>query len=556
MIMGKRIAFAAVFFASGNTQQIKFLRLKIFYIKLILINKRKLQVYGRKKMDEIRKKFDVDSWHLLFAACILVWMFSCSGRCSAFITARKSEFVLFVIGCYILLCFYILLVRKKRDSKTILFLVLTGGFLLRACYVLATPYNITKHDIGSFMGFHTGEWGTGHLGYIEYLCKNRRFIDFDARERWGFYHPPGFYIVESVILQITRLFCADEILSYESLQITTLFFSSLTIWTVCRILKEFSISDRWLILLAAFLSVHPFFSIMAVTVTNDCMTMYLMSLALWYTIRWHKSSHVKDIAVIALALGLAMFTKLNAVIAAFGIGIVFLCVFWKKRGEYRRILGQFFLFLLICASIGLFYPVRNRIKFDMPLTYIQSVDPGGSDFSSEVSVVSRVGVPNLRQMSYAFPSFDRKIEWNIWIQLLRTSLFDELMPDVGDSLFEWYAMALFQISILLAVVMNVLFAWCIFNKDTMCMEMKLLLLVGYAAMLLGYTKFCMDESFFCTMNYRYIPISMFFPCIATAVWSRNGSIVFRNILSCLFLTFILLAAVINLYFIAWSGTPL
>ncbi|MDE6635934.1 MAG: glycosyltransferase family 39 protein, partial [Lachnospiraceae bacterium] len=399
------------------------------------------------------KRWDITSWYLILAGCVIVWFLSCNKVCESYIAENKD--ILVVLTSIVYLMVFCSAIYRKRDTRTIIGLLLLGGFLLRAFYVLASAHYASMHDIGSFCGFDTTEFGDGHFGYIEYIYKNHDLPDCDPRTKWSFYNPPGFYIIASVILGITRFFHVEAPICYESLQVVTLFFSSMTVWTGYKIIKEFAISDRLTILFTAFLTVHPFYSIMAVSITNDCMAMYFMALAVWYTIRWYKSPELKKILVIAFAVGAAMFTKLNSAVISFGIGFIFLYVFWVNRQQWKKYLLQFTAFLSVCAPLWLYYPVRNLILFQMPLTYIQSIDTSADWlYISESGILSRLGVPSWEMINHAFNEFVPNLNSNVWVAMIRTSLFDELMPDVGDSLFGAIAQATLWIAIPLVILMN------------------------------------------------------------------------------------------------------
>lgn len=507
---------------------------------------------------------NTNSWQVILAGSILVWILGCNKNFSGFIAEQKNTLAVLLALFYIVLLGHA--IYTKKDTSVILGLVLLGGFLLKAYYVLAAPYNITKHDIGYFLGFDTGEAGDGHFGYIEYLYKNHHMPDFDPRTRWSFYNPPGFYIASAIILGITKLFPVDITLCYESMQALTLFFSSLSVWTCCQILKEFKISGKWLILLTALLSFHPFYMIMSVTLTNDCMTMYFMVLAIWYTIRWHKSPELKNIIIIAFATGLAMFTKLNAAIISFGIGAVFIYIFWVNRQKWKNFVIQFIIFLIICAPVGLYNPVRNYIKFDIPLTYIQELTTDNPLYIPASDIPSRLYIPSYQQISYAFMSYDTTTERNIWIQALRTALFDELIPDTGSSLFGATALILLWISILLVILMNIAFISSFSKHSLIKPEMQLFFAIEYITMLFFYAKFCLDEPYICTMNFRYIPASIIFPLAGTAIWIKkqyetgnNSKIqykIFTNLLFYGIICFSIISFITNLDLISWSSTLL
>lgn len=510
------------------------------------------------------RKWDMTSWYPILAGCLIVWFLSCNKNSAAYIAANKNTLAVLTIIFYgILLCsaFY-----RKKDTQTIVGLIFLGGFLLRAFYVLSASYSISLHDLGYFAGFDSEDSGVGHLGYIEYFYKNHHLLDFDPRTRWSFYQPPGFYIVSAVVLGITRLFHVDAPLCYEGLQVVTLFFSSLTVWIGYRICKEFSVSDQWVLLMTAFMAVHPFYSIMSVTLTNDSMAMCLMALAIWYTIRWKKSPGIKNILVIAFAVGMAMFTKLNAAIISFGIGFVFLYVLWTNRQQWKSYLLQFVAFLAVCAPLGLGYPIRNRIRFQMPFSYIQKINTGQTDlYISESTLWSRLGLPTWKHLSAPFLEFVPNQHNNVWIQTIKTSLFDEIRPDVGSSLFQSVALILLWSAIVLVVMLNIAMLLSYLKNPKKKTELQVFLLIEYVTMLVSYVVFCFKEPFLCTMNFRYIPLSFWIPMIETVLWlqkdpkansANNKHPVFQSVLVCALCVFIVLSVLVDLDFVAWSGTSL
>ena len=512
-------------------------------------------------------KVNLSSWYTVLIGTIVVWILSCSQKYYDIFLQRRHIFAILIIMTYLIAVYYIVFYKGKQDTETILGLILFGGLLLRSYYVLAARYDITIHDIGSFKGLTTEDTGVGHFGYIDYIYKNHALPDFDPRERWSFYNPPGFYILAAIVLGISQIFHVPEPMCYETIQVITLCFSNLTVWTGCRILKEFFIKDKWLLLLTALLSFHPFFAVMAVTLTTDCMAMYFMILAVWYTIRWQNEPGLRKIIVIALAIGIGMFTKLNTGLLAFAIGAVFIYVFFKNRKEWKTYFVQFFVFAVICVPIGLFNPIRNKINYDIPFTFVQQVDRGDWKFMADATPFSLFGFPPLGQISYGFITFDPAQDKNAWIQVLKTACFDELRPDLGNSLFGACALVLLWLGILLVVLMNSAFVWSICKKHIMKTELKLLCAISYVTLLVSYMSFCMKEPFTFTMEYRYISISLLFPVIGAALWLQNGSDnnlfetskfrkILRNVLVCGTVCFIVLAVICQLDLIAWSNTRL
>ena len=59
---------------------------------------------------------------------------------------------------------------------------------------------------------------------------------------------------------------------------------------------------------------------------------------------------------------------------AIPVAAVFLVVLARQlRQRNWRILGQLGGFAVICFPLGLWYPVRNLVRFGVPLTYVQEM---------------------------------------------------------------------------------------------------------------------------------------------------------------------------------------
>ena len=487
------------------------------------------------------------SWQAIVFGSILIWFMSCNQFCSNMFIEHKDMLSVLAVVLYVVLMFYFVVLQNKREKDIILAFILTGGFLLRAIYVLAAPYDITNHDVGYFMGFDTNESRWGHFGYIEYLYKNHHLPDFDPMERWEFYQPPFFHTVCAVVLGLARLLNISEPLCYEGLQSVSLLCASMTVWACYKILQEFGISDKWLLWIVGFLSIHPFFLIMATSLNNDCMVMCWMALAILCTLRWYKAPTLKNIMPIALTVGLAMFTKLNGAIISFAIGSVFLAVLYQNRQNSLKLLGQFAAFLAVCVPIGLFWPIRNMIIYDAPLIYFQHMSIESGQHIVNQTLGSCFGIPTLQQLSHPFILWDPELERNAWVMLLRTSLYDELQ---GSGLFSAAALGLLWIGILLAIFMNIGFVWSICKKAFVSPILKIFLIIGYGALLFNYMKYAFGDPFICNMNFRFIHISIIFPCIGAAIWLQNcQKDIIRQIFLCTLIGFMILAVFINLNFV-------
>ncbi len=404
---------------------------------------------------------------------------------------------------------------KKYERLTLAVFVLSC--ILRIAYALASPYNISWHDLG--FASQTGVDGTGHLEYINYIAKYHHLPDFDPRGIWSFCSPPLFHILSAVMLNVTG--------SWESLQIIPCISSCLTVWVLIRILDALEINGRVKVLLSALCAFHPFFMIEAVTVNPDPLAMLFMSLTVLFTVGWIKSPVMSRIIPVALCIGFGMAVKQNTVMIAFAVGAVFLYKFFSDIASWKKFVPQFVVFLVICVPIAFAYQIRNNILFNIPLTYTQPMDEQavtGPQYVGGFSLWDRFHFPLLTEIRYPCLYYDQNIEYNVWTQLYRTALFDEISNYYLEPYFlvKYLFLALLWMSIVLSLIMTGMLCWALIKKKTMPVEMKLLCGISYAVMILLYVWYCFSSPYICTMNYRYIPIAFLFPVIGCGFWMKQA----------------------------------
>lgn len=456
------------------------------------------------------------SWQVILLACVLVWAVSCFPPALDAVMHNSLELgilLILVLGVVFVRMKYI---RKNAAPEKIYSLILFGSLLLRMVVALAITYGETNHDVGEFSGM--GELsGTGFFGYIEYICTHGRLPDFDPRTAWSFYNPPGFPLLAAAVLKITDLLGVEAPYCYEALQCVPFLFSALTIWTMGKILEAFPMKARWRNILMALLALHPYFFLSGATLTNDAMSTYFSVLCVWLTIRWYQKQSLGNILLLALSLGMAMFTKLNAGLVGFGIAFVFLYAFFTGREGRMKYVPQYLAFLGVSVPLAFYYPIKNKLLYDMPLFYVQQLERDNPQLITGVGGIDRLLFPSIHSLMRPFSSIDPNVENNIWVEMIRSSLFDERYTD-EPGLSGLLATAIFWLGILLAVVMLVFLIKMVLHSKALPLWQRCFVGIAYFSALLCYVVFCFNEPFVCTMHYRYVATLIIFPAVCTGVW--------------------------------------
>ncbi len=425
---------------------------------------------------------------------------------AAYVIALKmgvsAPYVLLNGGLCFLLCLSVLLyVTGRLTYKAGVVLVLAAGFLLRLAYVTALPMTNVQHDAAE-MGS-----GIGHVGYIEYFIHNWHLPDFDVRTVYQFYHNPLHHIIAAVWVCMQTMFGMKYADAMENIQTLTLFYSAACMILSCRIFYRLGLRKRGLLSAAAAVAFCPVFVVMSGSINNDILSIAFLLGAVLHTLHWYEERSVGRIVYIALCVGLGMMTKLSVWLVAPAIAFVFLCAFVMDIRHFKKYLGQFALFLLICAPLALWWSVRNYTEYGVPFGYVMRLSEESGQYIGDVPLRTRLFDFSAFQFQELSPQFtlysDSYNEYNPLIALFKTAAFDEVISKYYcDN--ELYNQSLFWSQAVLGITGFGAMIWLSFCRlkeiDTI---RKQFLLILYLTIFGSYYAFCFAYPQVCTQNIRY-----------------------------------------------------
>lgn len=394
----------------------------------------------------------------------------------------------------------------QLDTRTLIMLMIAAGIMLRFVYVLYTDSGSRQHDVGFW------NWKWGHANYIEYWYNNGlKLPDFDVRSIWQYYHPPLHHWLMAILLRGFTMFGLEYEVACQALQILPMIYSSLILVICYRIFRFIRLSGFPLILTMAVLCFHPTFVLMAGFFNNDLLCVLFMLLSVMFALRWYREPTLKRIIPIALSVGLGMMTKLSAWMVAPAIAILFLYVFVKNIKAWKRYIGQFALFGVICAPLGLWWQIRNFITYQVPITYIPNLGESNVQYCGNMSVSQRLFDFGNGQLSFVYDAFTDYgapyNDYNPTIGLFKTAIFDEGTNGISDVNFPQIAVTgpiLFWIGVALGLLCFFAFVTMMIRKDSGLDGVhRAFFSVFGLTMMISYYSFCFKFPFTCTMNIRY-----------------------------------------------------
>lgn len=407
-----------------------------------------------------------------------------------------EAWVKLLMGICLALClafFGVLLLQKKRDkTESLIAFLLLCGVVMRIGYMLYTNILLRGHDISNFDQ-------KGHLDYVYQIYLTWRLPDTNVSQ---FYHPPFQHILEAIVVKVYSFIRPDTepIALFEAAKIVPCFATCASLFVCQSICRTLKLPPRAIALALAVIAFQPTFYLFSSSINNDALMTFFYLLAVLYTIRWYYEPSMKHILLLALAIGCGMMTKISVATVAFFTGLVFLVVLIRKWKEHNQkpLVGQFAAFLGISMPLGLWYPIRNWLKFGQPLNYVLDINMAEL-FCGDKSVWKRffsLPIGQLFDPLYCQPFGD----YRLWLYTVKCSVFGEYSFDQHT----WLAKLLIATNVVLILLSLAAMATILFSGKKHSPMIRFGLFILWLIQIGFFILFNWQYPYGCTMDFRYI----------------------------------------------------
>jgi len=455
--------------------------------------------------------------------------------------------ILMLLGGILLIVLIAYIFEMHKTHKGFMLTLLALGVWLRLSFIAILPYYAMCNDVGEF----SAPYNIFHSGYIQFINFAGRLPYLDVREFGEWYHPPYYHYAASTVLDIQRYIIPARAENWEGIRSLTFLCSSLTLFFSYRITGHVGMTLAGRKAAVALLSFAPVFVIQAGNLNNDSMCFMFTVASLALILEWAKSGKYTSLVTAALAMGLAVGTKLSGAVAAPAILAVILgCVIKDLRGKrYARGIISPLLYGVISLPVGLWFYIRNLISFGVPLTYVLRPN---SDYMylGDISFARKLIPDTIVTAEDCF--FRNGLEGNpdhsIPIVLCKTGLFNEaiLRDQMVTSVTGYILFLCFALIMILASVGLIYGVYLAVKKDRSFARCALILVVLVNVIL--YLRMNYDYPYACTMNMRYLLPTCMAGCIAVGDLyglAASKSVLFKKALKVLIAVF--MAATVAFY---------
>lgn len=399
---------------------------------------------------------------------------------------------------------------KSKNEVIVGMAILMIGLIMRVGYTMYTPWYIRVHDVGQ-----ADLNATGHASYILHLFYGK----LPNSNGYQFYHPPFYHFLSSVTMHIVGLLKGIKEGEYliDSAKLISCFASCGVLFQIKEFLKETDIKGKIANIIMLIVAFCPNFYLMSGRVNNDSLVFFFMVVAIRYTYKWYYNQDWKSIIILAIAYGLGMMTKTSMTVLTV-FTAVFMCVVLVKNIKkhlYKMTILQLIVFGVISLPLGLWYPIRNLILYKQPLSYVLNLGKESPIYVGNYSISERLllHIKNLKNLSL----FNKPIDdYNIPIYIWKGSLFGEFTLEINNTL-GWILLISNGVLIVISIIAMIV----IIMKTKEKRELIYGLFFIWLCQMISYISFNINFPHTCTMDFRYIVITVIVGAIYIGLFCRQ-----------------------------------
>ena len=422
------------------------------------------------------------------------------------VIARSFE-AFILVG--IILSGLILKIKKRLTFNRFIILILTLSLTISLFYMLVTPYNVRQHDTVS----------TNNDGHMDYALSFYYYMRLpnhhnDINTVYQFYHPPLNAFIQGLFMRFVDGFAYlvlpvyDINTLYETTQILSCFYSFLISFYLIKIVCLFNFKRTSKVLLISLLALFPRIFNFAALLNNDCLSTMLVIAATYYFLKFYFKDHKYfDLLLVGVLIGLAMMTKLSAALIAIPIG-VFMIVYFVKvclTKNVKNILictGVYLLFLIVCATLGLWFQIYSVKVLNLPFGYVfNRLNPAllVSQFSFFQRFIIPISFHDLLNNTYCFIGGENT-DYNLFTYSIKSALFGEFRYFNGSFLTPLMLLNSYVLLICIAIMS----LYRIIKDRRIHSDVGIFMLVMSLTYIIGQIYFNIKMPYVCTMDFRYI----------------------------------------------------
>lgn len=240
--------------------------------------------------------------------------------------------------------------RYGTSVRQLVSVAIIAGIGCRIAFILATPIFYAPDE-------------QAHFNYIRYLSEHRSFPVQTSKMNaptndWEYYQPPLYYLAMVPVYDVVTAVWHDRFVTVRVIRCFSLFTWLINVWLAGQFLRLIKIKDEFLrVATVVVICLLPTYTFLSSVINNDNLLFMLGGIIL--CCRAQKTCSMNTMVSTGFVLGLAMITKLTAVVYIPPLVLVMVIDAMRSRTTWRSVLGQLVLMLGIAMLIYAPWAIRN-----------------------------------------------------------------------------------------------------------------------------------------------------------------------------------------------------
>ena len=382
----------------------------------------------------------------------------------------------------------------EREEK-ILRWILWIGCIMRIGYTFYNGVFSRVHDVWYYDDYTQNS----KASYLMWLVERGKLPDTYEGQ---LYHQPFSYLFTAGVCKILQLMTYDRNIYFIGSiggKLGSCMASCMTLLFSLKLCKELKIKAENKILAMWFVAFLPGMYLAAGRIGEDAFSCLFAVMEIYTALKWQHDSSFWNKVYAAIAFGHGLQTNLSCILP---MGLLVIFVLEKMVKDHERIkkyIGQTAIFAGIAAPLGLWFYIRNTIRFGIPFTYINEQEVGNILWTGEHSLWERFAPINWRNL-ISSPYANAYEDYNLSTYFLKSEIFGEFSFEMGKVI----PYTLLIINLLMTIFLIAFMFRLIIKREKEHDEWALMGMFAFYLLFICYSYY--KEPFGCSMDARYFLI--------------------------------------------------
>ena len=417
----------------------------------------------------------------LFSLFLMFWQMLMPG---AFVCG--SSLILGYMGY----CYYL----KKVNICDILF---SSSVIVNLWYVSNLSINIHQYDYFNF--FMHAMYFVDH----DFFIKNPIYYLTSI-----YFQPPLWGLIAGIITKIGIIFSLTREYAFDHVRYISFFAISGVGILGWRFFNLFNLNKKILLWGYGVFLFMPIHTIMAGLNNNDSFVYFLMVAILYKGYQWYIKHNKRDALIISGLFLLAGMTKFSGLMMMSYVGILGLALLIESKNKLSYKLWSEFFIIGMGGIIGFLW---GCLLLYLGLALVPPPNNVTFQFMGDYSIFERL--LDFSNINVLFADVrNGVIEPNVWLSLIKTSIFGE---------WSWKNIYFSYLLYISAILISLVCIWCFgglfkyqLGKD---FGLNLAIIVLVCVVFMSWAMFWIEYPYFCSTEFRYIVVLVPVTCL----WVMN-----------------------------------